>query len=56
MSTKPALTAQTKAVPVKVNVGGIEGLFDRAKEIYESIARRAYELFEGRGRKDGFDL
>ena len=56
MSTKLAPAAQPEAVPVKVTIGGVESLFDRAKEIYESIARRAYELFEGRGRQDGFDL
>jgi HSP20 family molecular chaperone IbpA len=56
MSTKLAPEAQPEAVPVKVNVGGVESLFDRAKEIYGLIARRAYELFEGRGRQDGFDL
>ncbi len=56
MSTKVAPETQPRAAPVKVNVGVIESLFDRAKEIYDSIARRAYELFEGRGRQDGFDL
>ena len=56
MSTKLAPEAQPLAAPVKVEVGVIESLFDRAKEIYESIARRAYELFEGRGRQDGFDF
>ena len=56
MSTKLAPEAQPVAAPVKVNDGGTESLFDRAKEIYESIARRAYELFEGRDRQDGFDF
>lgn len=54
MSAKLAPEAQPAAVPVKVNVGGIERLFDRAKEVYDSIARRAYEFFEGRGRQGGF--
>ena len=31
-------------------------LFDRMQELYDSIARRAYEFFEGRGRVNGFDL
>jgi HSP20 family protein len=56
MSTKPALEAQPGAVPVKVNAGRTETLFDRAKEIYDEIARRAYELFESRGREDGSDV
>ncbi len=34
-----------------------EGVFDAtAREIYESVARRAYELFESRGRQYGNDL
>jgi HSP20 family protein len=34
-----------------------EGVFDAtAREFYESVARRAYELFEGRGRQHGNDL
>ena len=56
MSTKVATQAQPGSGPVKLNVEGFESLFDRAKEIYESIARRAYELFEGRGRQDGYDF
>ncbi|MEW6128345.1 MAG: Hsp20 family protein [Acidobacteriota bacterium] len=56
MSTQLAPEVQTSAVPVKINTVGIETLFNRAKEIYESIARRAYELFNIRGRQDGFDL
>jgi len=31
-------------------------LSDRMQELYEAIARRAYDLFEDRGRTDGFDL
>src|ERR1044072_3573761 len=30
-------------------------LFNRMEEIREEIARRAYELFDGRGREDGHD-
>ena len=34
-----------------------EGMFDRSiREIYEAIARRAYELFEQRGQFHGNDL
>ncbi len=28
----------------------------RMTEVYDKVARRAYELFEGRGRQDGQDL
>ncbi len=31
-------------------------LLDRVQELYDSVARRAYEFFESRGRVDGFDL
>lgn len=33
-----------------------EGLLDRMKELYHSIANRAYEFFAGRGYTDGHDL
>ena len=56
MSAQPASETQKGQVPVKINVGGMETLFDRAQEIYRKVAQRAYELFEGRGRLQGFDL
>ena len=56
MSTQPAPEPKTSAVPVKINVAEVETLFDQVKEIYEAVARRAYELFDGRGRQDGNDL
>ncbi|MCL5006389.1 MAG: Hsp20 family protein [Acidobacteria bacterium] len=34
----------------------IDKLFDRTQETYRSIARRAFELFEGKGRISGHDL
>ena len=45
-STTPSLPA--------IVVG--EGFFDELEETYQSISRRAYALFEGRGRQDGHDL
>jgi HSP20 family protein len=56
MSTQPAPVAQPEAKPVMVNVKPAETLLDRAKEIYETIARRAYEFFDVRGREEGFAL
>ena len=56
MSTQPAPVAQPEAKPVMVNVKPAETLLDRAREIYETIAQRAFELFDGRGREDGFAL
>ena len=33
-----------------------EKLLERIREVYQSIATRAYELFESRGRQVGYDL
>jgi HSP20 family protein len=30
--------------------------FQRIREVYDTLARRAYELFDGRGREHGHDL
>lgn len=54
MTSKPA-TQQTVA-PINIKVVDGEGLLDRMKEVYQSVAARAYDLFEGRGREDGRDL
>jgi HSP20 family protein len=56
MSTQPAREVKTSTVPVKINTVGTETLIDRAREIYEAIARRAYQMFDGRGREDGYQL
>jgi HSP20 family molecular chaperone IbpA len=56
MSTQPVLEAKTSAVPVKINAVESETLLDRAKEIYEAVARRAYELFDVRGRQSGYEI
>ncbi len=34
----------------------MDDLFDRMQGIYDSIARRAFEMFESRGHADGYDL
>jgi HSP20 family protein len=50
--TKPALTVH----PV-LTMPEPEGVFDQtAREINDLVARRAYELFESRGRQHGNDL
>jgi HSP20 family protein len=54
MATK--LAAQSAAAPVNVKAVESENLLDRIREVYESVARRAYEFFESRGREDGRDL
>ncbi|MCI0524397.1 MAG: Hsp20 family protein [Acidobacteria bacterium] len=48
-TTKP----QTPASPVFVEA---EKLFDQMKEFSQSVARRAYEFFEARGREFGHDM
>jgi HSP20 family protein len=48
-TTKP----QTPANPFFVEA---EKLFEQMKEFSQSVARRAYEYFEARGRKFGHDL
>ncbi|MCI0486713.1 MAG: Hsp20 family protein [Blastocatellia bacterium] len=56
MSTQPAIKAQSGTLPIKIDTGETKTLFDRAKGLYESVAGRAYEFFDGRGREDGHDL
>jgi HSP20 family protein len=43
-----------EAAPVKLLPGS--DLFDRIQELSNSIARRAFEIFDGRGRADGHHL
>jgi len=45
---------EKKAAPMKLLPGS--DLFDRIQELSTSIARRAFEIFEGRGRALGHDL
>ena len=48
--TQPAKeTAPMKLLPAS-------NLFDRIQDLSNSIARRAFEIFEGRGRADGYHL
>ena len=44
-------TATTKT-PLLVE---LDSMVERMKEIYETIAKRAYEFFEGRGRENGHE-
>jgi HSP20 family protein len=55
MEKQSAIAQQEKeAVPVKSLPGS--DLFERVRELSNAIARRAFELFDGRGRADGHDL
>jgi len=50
----------TALQPAKTNIGlkfvNFEDLLDRMQEISNSIARRAFEIFESRGRMGGHEL
>jgi len=55
MEKQSAIAQQEKeAVPVKSLPGS--DLFERVRELSNSIAHRAFELFNGRGRTDGHEL
>jgi len=43
-----------ESMPIKLP--GISDVPGRAKEIHELIARRAYQIYEGRGHTDGHDI
>ena len=43
-----------EAAPMKLLPGS--DLFDRIQDLSNSIARRAFEIFEGRGRADGYHI
>jgi HSP20 family protein len=55
-----AIAAMAKTAPAAhpvLTMPEPEGIFDQtAREFFESVARRAYELFESRGRQYGNDL
>lgn len=42
--------------PVTLKPLTFEGLAERVNEVFGTISRRAYELFEGNGRTNGHDL
>jgi len=55
MEKQSAIAQQEQeAVPVKSLPGS--DLFERVRELSNAVARRAFELFDGRGRTDGHDL
>jgi HSP20 family molecular chaperone IbpA len=55
METQSAIAQpENEAVPIKSLPGS--DLFERVHELSNAVARRAFELFDGRGRTDGHDL
>lgn len=50
------LATQQVTEPAKIKVVESNGLLDRMNEIYQSVAERAYALFEGRDHVTGHEL
>lgn len=55
MSEK-AIAVQPAKQPTPIKRAASENLFERANKIFETISRRAYELFEGNGHSSGHEL
>ena len=56
MTTEPTSRSQSSNQPAILKLTDGDPFFHRMREISDTLARRAYELFEGRGRQDGHDL
>jgi len=56
MTAQTATAMQPAKVPVLVKQSTTEDVFDRIQKTYDSIARRAFEIFEGNGRWLGHEL
>jgi HSP20 family protein len=53
---KSAAAVQTAPSRPPVRAGKTESITERIERIYDNISRRAYDLFERDGRKDGNDV
>ena len=53
MSSGSAVTMRSVARAPQARSMAIDRALQKAREVYESISRRAFELFESRKRKDG---
>jgi HSP20 family protein len=56
MSPQAATAMQPAKAPVAVKQSATGDVFDRIQQIYDSIARRAFEIFDYNGRWLGHDL
>jgi len=56
VSTELTSKFQSAKQPAIRKLGDGDPFFQRMKEVYDTVARRAYELFDGRGRQNGHDL
>jgi HSP20 family protein len=54
--TKLAETAKSSKTPAPMKLVPAADLFDRMQRLYDSVARRAFEIFEGDGRTFGREL
>ncbi|MGH9502852.1 MAG: Hsp20 family protein [Terriglobales bacterium] len=56
MTTQPEPKSQITKQPAVLKLVDGDPFFQRMSEVYDSLALRAYELFDGGGRHDGHDL
>lgn len=56
MPEKPAVAVQTALSRPSVKAAKAKNLFERMDRLYDTISRRAFELFEKDGWVDGHDL
>ncbi len=56
MKSQQALQSTEKQTPASPIFVEVEKLFEQMKEFSQSVARRAYEFFEARGREFGHDM
>jgi HSP20 family protein len=56
MATQKAIETTKQQTPARPVFVEAEKLFEQLKEFSQSVARRAYEYFEARGREFGHDL
>ena len=56
MTTEPTSKSQSAKHPAVLKLMGGAPFSQRMQQVYDTLARRAYELFESRGRQDGQDL
>ncbi len=56
MKWKSATALQPMREGLPIRLVAVDDLFDRRRETYDSIARRAFEIFESSGQTFGHDL
>ena len=56
MTSEPTSKSQSAKHPAVLKLMGGAPFSQRMQQVYDTLARRAYELFESRGRQDGQDL